>query len=143
MTKMLLTAIFIYFAAINSIAQSLNPDVTQATIKQTICVSGWTNTIRPSSSYTSKLKARELKAGIKLGIYTPDATMAMFVLDHDVPLQVGGAPKDPKNLHLQFKADGLLKDKIEALVRRRVCSGRITLAQGQDVFMSKRWRSYK
>lgn len=38
-----------------------NPDVTQDNIKQTICVSGWTKTIRPPSSYTSKLKLEQIK----------------------------------------------------------------------------------
>ncbi|MEU4526156.1 hypothetical protein AB0F52_46480 [Amycolatopsis sp. NPDC024027] len=33
-----------------------NPDVTQATIGSTICVSGWTATIRPSTTYTNGLK---------------------------------------------------------------------------------------
>jgi hypothetical protein len=38
-----------------------NPAVTQDNIDQTICVSGWTATIRPSSSYTSKLKIEQIK----------------------------------------------------------------------------------
>ncbi|WP_284742352.1 hypothetical protein [Amycolatopsis sp. RTGN1] len=33
-----------------------NPDVTQSTIGSTICVSGWTATIRPSTTYTNGLK---------------------------------------------------------------------------------------
>ncbi len=33
-----------------------NPAVTQDSIDQTICVSGWTKTIQPPASYTSKLK---------------------------------------------------------------------------------------
>jgi hypothetical protein len=36
--------------------------VTQSTIKQTICKSGWTSTIRPPTSYTNRIKAKELKA---------------------------------------------------------------------------------
>ena len=31
----------------------LNPDVTQANIDSTICVHGWTRTIRPPTSYTN------------------------------------------------------------------------------------------
>src|ERR1700751_1081179 len=33
-----------------------NPTVTQATIHQTICTSGWTATVRPPESYTEQLK---------------------------------------------------------------------------------------
>lgn len=38
-----------------------NPDVTQETIHQTICVPGWTATVRPPSSYTTKLKTHQIK----------------------------------------------------------------------------------
>jgi hypothetical protein len=37
---------------------SYNPDVTQSNISSTICVSGWTATVRPSTSYTNPLKAQ-------------------------------------------------------------------------------------
>ena len=33
-----------------------NPDVTQDNINNTICVSGWTKTIRPTTKYTNDLK---------------------------------------------------------------------------------------
>src|SRR5262249_9192536 len=36
-----------------------NPDVTQSTIGQTICVSGWTQTVRPPTSYTNPLKVQQ------------------------------------------------------------------------------------
>jgi hypothetical protein len=36
----------------------LNPDVTQANIRSTICRHGWTDTIRPPTSYTNALKAK-------------------------------------------------------------------------------------
>lgn len=143
MIKKLLVGIFIVLAAMNSIAQSLNSDVTQANIKQTICVSGWTATIRPPTSYTSRVKRKMLSAGMVINIYPKTAKMSDYVLDHPVPLGAGGAPKDPKNLILQTVADGVAKDRIEALVRRRICSGRITLAYGQAVFMENRWSFYK
>src|SRR5919198_701091 len=41
---------------------ALNPDVTQTTIGQTICVRGWTRTIRPPSSYTSDLKQKQMRS---------------------------------------------------------------------------------
>jgi serine protease inhibitor len=38
----------------------LNPAVTQATIGSTICVMGWTDTIRPPTSYTNALKVQQI-----------------------------------------------------------------------------------
>jgi hypothetical protein len=45
--------------------------VTQATIGKTVCVKGWTATIRPPASYTSALKRTQLAAWL-----TPTATRA-------------------------------------------------------------------
>lgn len=42
-----------------------NPEVTQNTIHQTICVPGWTATIRPPSSYTTNLNRDQIK-GVSL-----------------------------------------------------------------------------
>ncbi|MFF7234681.1 hypothetical protein [Streptomyces sioyaensis] len=37
-----------------------NPTVTQTTIKTTICVPGWTKTVRPPVSYTTPLKIKQI-----------------------------------------------------------------------------------
>src|SRR5277367_5036528 len=70
-----------------------NPDVTQANIHQTVCVSGWTATVRPSVSYTNNLK----KEGITQYGYS-DPKLKDYEEDHFIPLEIGGNPKDPKNL---------------------------------------------
>src|SRR5712691_27286 len=70
-----------------------NPDVTQNNIDQTICVSGWTKTIRPPVSYTSKLKVDQIKeCGYK------DKRPGDYEEDHLISLQLGGHPTDPRNL---------------------------------------------
>ena len=40
----------------------LNPDVTQANIGSTICVRGWTRTVRPPVDYTNALKLKQMRA---------------------------------------------------------------------------------
>jgi len=39
----------------------LNPDVTQANIRSTICRHGWTATIRPPTEYTNALKTKQMR----------------------------------------------------------------------------------
>jgi hypothetical protein len=39
----------------------VNPNVTQANIRSTVCRSGWTATIRPAVSYTNALKVKQMK----------------------------------------------------------------------------------
>ncbi len=72
---------------------ALNPDVTQGSIQTTICVSGYTSKIRPPVSYTDKLKVQQIQ---QYG-YT-DTNPADYEEDHLISLEIGGDPKDPKNL---------------------------------------------
>jgi len=60
--------------------------VTQATISRTICVRGWTATIRPSSSYTSALKRARLAAW-----HYADQNPSDYEEDHLISLELGGA----------------------------------------------------
>lgn len=105
---------------------SYNPDVTQATIGSTICVSGWTATVRPPTSYTNPLKAQGI---IDYGY--ADTTISDYEEDHLVPLELGGAPRDPANLwpepHYGTQTS-YTKDGIETKLKNAVCAGRITLA---------------
>ena len=57
-----------------------------------------------------------------------------YELDHIVPLELGGAPDDSKNLQLQPRwgecnADD--KDRLEAELGRQVCAGDMTLVEAQ------------
>jgi hypothetical protein len=75
---------------------AINEAVTQANIQQTICVPGWTATVRPSPSYTNGLKAKLLR---EQGL--PQADAAKYELDHLIPLALGGHPRKAENLWLQ------------------------------------------
>ena len=70
-----------------------NPEVTQANIQQTICVRGWTATIRPPASYTNTQKKQQLQA-----VRFTDKNPAHYEEDHFISLELGGNPGDPKNL---------------------------------------------
>ena len=65
-----------------------NPRVSQATIHSTICVSGYTATIRPAESYTQRLKYTQLDGGYNL---RGDTSAAHYEEDHLIPLEVGGS----------------------------------------------------
>jgi hypothetical protein len=70
----------------------LNPAVTQATIRSTICVRGWTSTVRPPVSYTNHLKEVQLEQ------YGLHGALSAFQEDHLVSLELGGNPTDARNL---------------------------------------------
>ncbi|MGD0409676.1 MAG: hypothetical protein ABSB34_11905 [Candidatus Limnocylindrales bacterium] len=115
---------------------ALNPAVTQATIGSTICVSGWTATIRPSESFTYALKVKQI---VEYGY--SDTRTSSYEEDHLISLELGGAPADARNLWPEPYTDSLpdgrptgayTKDAFETKLKTEVCAGSITLAQAQS-----------
>jgi hypothetical protein len=104
---------------------ALNPDVTQATIGTTICVRGWTRTVRPPSSYTSALKEEQLR---RYGLRGPPSA---YQEDHLISLELGGSSTDPRNLWPQPYPRASQVDRIENELNAKVCAGELTLAEAQ------------
>lgn len=104
----------------------LNPDVTQATIATTICQTGWTRAIRP---YVSTMK--QIKAEMLAAIGEPIERRNQFELDHRIPLALGGAVIDRRNLALEPIDEAREKDAIEACRSSLVCRGKIDLDDAQ------------
>jgi hypothetical protein len=102
-----------------------NPDVTQANINQTICVPGYTKTIRPAASYTDALKTQQMQQ------YGFTDSIHVHEEDHLISLELGGAPSDPKNLWPEPHASPNPKDAIENFLHSTVCKGQITLQEAQ------------
>ena len=116
-----------------------NPDVTQSTIGSTICVSGWTSTVRPPTSYTNPLKVQQIA---EYGY--SDTSTADYEEDHLIPLELGGAPRDAKNLwpEPRYDAGGSTaadKDTVENALKKKVCAGTMTLATARHI-MATDWR---
>jgi hypothetical protein len=103
----------------------LDPRVTQATIRTTIAVTGYTTRVRPPESVTEPIKLSLMRQHH----YTDSP--ADYELDHFIPLEAGGS-SNLSNLWLEPIAEARRKDKDENLTRREVVSGVWTLAQGQQ-----------
>ena len=113
-------------------------DVTQATVKTTICVAGWTATVRPSTSYTQGVKRKLLRdAG------APETESIKYELDHFVPLALGGHPRSLDNLWLQ-EWDGpwnaRVKDRLERNLQLMVCAGKLTLHSARTAIQND-WKA--
>jgi hypothetical protein len=103
----------------------LNPDVTQATINETICVKGWTKTIRPPTSYTNELKQKQMRE------YGVGGSMSDYQEDHLISLELGGHPTDPRNLWPEPYPRASAVDAIENDLNNKVCSGELSLEEAQ------------
>ena len=104
----------------------LNPDVTQANIRSTICRHGWTATIRPPESYTNALKHKQMRA------YRETGSISGYQEDHLISLELGGSPTDPRNLWPEPYPRASQMDQQENELNAQVCGGALTLVEAQQ-----------
>jgi hypothetical protein len=103
----------------------LNAAVSQATLHDTVCRSGWTRTIRPPTTYTNELKLEQLAQ------YHLRGPPSAYQEDHLISLELGGDPTDPRNLWPEPYPRASAVDRIENDLNHRVCAGSLTLADAQ------------
>jgi hypothetical protein len=134
----------------------VNPDITQANIVDTICNPNWsTKTIRPPVSYTNKLKTQQLVV-----LKFKDKMAAHYEEDHFISLELGGHPRDPKNLWPErwgtpatpLTARGPFpshlvgtksKDAVENALHKEVCAGTLTLDEAQQIIVTDWFKYYR
>jgi hypothetical protein len=104
---------------------AIDPNITQQNIQSTVCVKGYTKTVRPPAYYTNKLKKRQMR---EYGC--TDMNPTYYEDDHLITLSIGGVPDDPHNLwpesrNSEWNVDK--KDRFEFVIYRMVCDPKITL----------------
>lgn len=119
-------------------AQDINPFINQSNIQSTICTSGWSAASRPPVRYTNKVKLALMdEEGFHFVLPSE------FELDHWIPIELGGNPTSWKNLTLQAwpgPNGAHEKDKLENMLHREVCAGRVSLKDAQSC-MAIDWHS--
>ena len=119
---------------------AINPAATQETLDTTVCMPGWATSVRPPAAYTGALKlAQILEYGYS------DRNPSHYQEDHLVPLELGGASRDRRNLWPQPNTvslpDGTSvgskeKDDLEDVLHSKVCDGEMTLDEAQRAMAS-------
>jgi hypothetical protein len=120
-----------------------NSAVTQADIRSTICRTGYTETLRPPSDYTTDLKRQQLASGYA---YRGDTSTSDYEEDHLIPLELGGAASDARNLWPEpyAAAEGArVKDGLENKLHDLVCSGALSLRTAQHAIATNWWAAYQ
>ena len=108
-----------------------NPAVTKATTGMTICVKNWTKTVRPPTSYTNALKAKQMLQ------YNESGPATDYEEDHLIPLELGGAPKDPHNLWPEPHTQSKITDPLETKLNRKICiTHTLTLAAARKQILA-------
>lgn len=140
---------------------SINSNVTQENIDQTICKSGWTDTLRASSSVMSRAKKQSMDSyqiaeDRANGVSTYKVNGKTYTInfaktkntkkngvvefDHIVSLQLGGSnaasnlyPEPPKT---GARGTTNTKDDVENKLNDAVCARKVSLAQAQSAIAS-------
>ena len=118
---------------------AINPTVTQSNIDSTICVRGYTRTVRPPFEISNQLKHQVMRS------YRSTGTIHDYELDHLIPLELGGCPTCITNLWPQPWAPpgAHQKDDVELYLHDRVCRHSITLAEAQRLISSDWYSLYR
>lgn len=126
---------------------ALNENVTEATMACTICTtvsgcqSNWTTAkIRPPSSFTTLLKARQLAGPYASFVERWGDELDAYEEDHLVPLEIGGHPRSVLNLWPQPRksAQAAEKDALEDRLSKLVCAGTVPLREAQHA-IAQNW----
>ncbi|HXD54953.1 MAG TPA: hypothetical protein VN618_09395 [Solirubrobacteraceae bacterium] len=100
-----------------------------------ICSFGYSRSVRPPESFTEPLKLAQMRA------YDLTGSPRDYEEDHLIPLSIGGAPRDPRNLWPEPRSgshSAAQKDRLETWAARMACARRIPLAQLQHR-MARDW----
>jgi hypothetical protein len=84
--------------------------------------------------YTNALKVKQMP------IYELGGSPAGYEEDHLIPLELGGAPRNPKNLWPEPRAQAKRSDPVETKLKRQVCKRQITLARARAAIRSFKFR---
>jgi hypothetical protein len=135
-TLMALAALWPSLAVADDQRGALDPHVTQNNIQQTICRRGWVGSVRPSAEFANSAKHWMM---VEQGW----ENAADVELDHIVPLELGGAVRDLKNLWLQplhGPWNARCKNTLAVELSKAVCKGDAKLADAQDE-IRRDWRA--
>lgn len=101
---------------------AVDPAVTQTDIETTICRAGYARAIRPPESATEPEKLASMAA------YGETGPPGEYEYDHLIPLELGGAANDRRNLWPEPGASPNPKDALEDRLHELVCAGELGLA---------------
>ncbi len=122
---------------------AVNPNLSDAQFYDLCRQPDWTRAFRPPVWFTGSLKRKQLAAGYG------GATQAdpdLYEEDHLIPLCLGGAPRDERNLWPQLWAGewgAHKKDTLEKWLCRRACAHEIDLAQARREIAADWIAAYK
>ena len=114
---------------------SIDLAVTPDNVKETVCVRGYASDRRPSNSDSLKNQVIER--------YNYKGNKSDVILDHLIPISLGGSPDSLTNLWLQPKDEATMKDKLELALYYYICQDVMGLRTAQNYLVPNWYYTYK
>ena len=107
----------------------LTPGAIVSRSAEAVCKRGYARSIRPRYDYVW----RKFRASVFAAYHIPHDAWRSYTIDHLVPLELGGAPMDLRNVWPEPKTEARRKDHVEDKLHAAVCYDRsLTLEAAQS-----------
>ena len=119
---------------------AVDPAITQRDLASTVCDPGYLSARTPRPSWTAAVRRRLASARL------PGESAENYALDQLVPISLGGAASDARNLWLQSWTgpwNASRKDALETVLHRMVCNGELTLDSARHAIASDWIETYR
>lgn len=110
-----------------------------------VCTPGYATDLRPRGTLWLRLKEQayrrySIPRGHHSYIDAAGHRHPAYEIDHLIPLEIGGAPDDIRNLWPQTIVEAKAKDKVENALHALVCSGQMPITEAQAA-IAKNWET--
>jgi hypothetical protein len=116
---------------------AINPTVAQRNIAMTICRDGRTASVRAPDRVTEPEKLASM------GAFAERGPFRRYEYDHLIPLELGGAVNDPRNLWPEPGASPNPTDSLERTLNSLVCRRQLELRDAQQLIATDWVTAYR
>ena len=114
----------------------LTPGAVATSDRMIVCRPGYATSVRPTGPLWRRLKEQAYaEYGIPRGhrsyVDEHGVRHPAYEVDHLIPLEIGGAPTDIRNLWPEPTHSARVKDEVENQLHDLVCNGRMSITQAQ------------
>ncbi len=125
--------------------KTLTPGAVATTNAAKVCQPGYARRVRPRGALWKQLKETAYQRyGILRGhrsyVDAYGVRHPAYQIDHLIPLEIGGAPADVRNLWPEPIESAHSKDRVEDALHRLVCSGRMPMTKAQAA-IARDWKT--
>jgi hypothetical protein len=101
----------------------------------TVCVRGYSRALRPAYDYAW----RRFRVSVFRAYGIPHEQWSRFTPEHAVPLSLGGAPEDRRNVWPEPKAQAKEKDEVEDALLVAACYRHTVSLQAAQAAIARNW----